>query len=376
MLKQRLLNQWDNPDHRESRLIETFDAWPIALSIGRPDPQMPSKDAVRVKQHIETWRQVNVGEVQWRPARFPTLRESVNIPARWLLHNPKDWVDAIDEARVREEFRTIEALIAKTDPQFHSLLVRKRVLRQDKTIEEMVLASRLAMTLSPQCANGQPLRMLNFEGIDTKFFERNGRLITALLDVRFDEEVSRMGLENFLGAFSEGDHWLLVVDLDGSLLPFQKCRVPSCVLRETPLPGDRLLIVENETSLHQIPKLPNTIAVLGAGFDLNWTEGNWLTAKEVAYWGDIDTWGLRFLAKARLALPNLTALLMTAEVFEQHSKLAVVEPIVAGTELPCGLTQSEQELYARLLKEPKGRLEQEFLPCSLTQKAITRWREN
>lgn len=100
VLKQRLLNQWENPDRRESRLIESFDAWPIALSIGRPEPDMPSKDAARLKQHIETWGQVKVGEVEWQRARFPTLRESVNIPSRWLLHNPTDWVAAIDEARV------------------------------------------------------------------------------------------------------------------------------------------------------------------------------------------------------------------------------------------------------------------------------------
>ena len=67
--------------------------------------------------------------------------------------------------------------------------------------------------------------MLSIEGIDTKFFERNAQLVTALLDVRFDGEVSKIGLASFLGAFTESDHWLLLLDLDGSLLPFKQMRV-------------------------------------------------------------------------------------------------------------------------------------------------------
>lgn len=41
--------------------------------------------------------------------------------------------------------------------------------------------------------------MLGLEGIDTKFFERHGSLIVSFLDVRFDNDVSEMGLEAFLG---------------------------------------------------------------------------------------------------------------------------------------------------------------------------------
>lgn len=68
------------------------------------------------------------------------------------------------------------------------------------------------------------------------------------------------------------------------------------------LPSERVLIVENESCQHQLPSVPNTIAVLGAGFDLSWTEAEWLARKKIAYWGDIDTWGLHFLAKARLRM--------------------------------------------------------------------------
>jgi hypothetical protein len=229
------------------------------------------------------------------------------------------------------------------------------------------------LALKPLCAGNKPLRALSLEGIDTKFFERDSRLITALLDARFDSEVSRIGLETFLGAISEGDHWLLVTDLDGSLLPFRKQRVRSSELRGTPLPGKRILIVENESCQHHLPDVPETVAVLGAGFDLEWVKGRWLQSKQIGYWGDIDTWGLQFLATARERLPHVDALMMTSEIYEKYSERAVLEPIVAGTNVPEGLNDREQALYRRILGEPRGRLEQEFLPATVVRNAIQRW---
>jgi hypothetical protein len=142
---------------------------------------------------------------------------------------------------------------------------------------------------------------------------------------------------------------------------------------EAGLPGSRLLIVENESCQHQLPEAKDTIAVLGAGFDLSWTEGQWLVTKRVAYWGDIDSWGLQFLAKARMAIPHLEPLLMTEDDFNEFSNAAVCEPVIAGTSVPVGLTDAESKLYCRLIQESRGRLEQEFLPLKKVQPSIGEW---
>jgi hypothetical protein len=134
-----------------------------------------------------------------------------------------------------------------------------------------------------------------------------------------------------------------------------------------------LLIIENESCQHCLPEAEDTIAVLGTGFDLSWTEGQWLATKRVAYWGDIDTWGMQFLSKARSAIPDLNALLMSEEVFDQFIQAAVAEPVVAGTTIPESLTADESRLYSRLLRESAGRLEQEFLPQSYVQTRVLNW---
>ena len=372
-LKMFFRRRWHGAVMREACLLGGADAWPIVASIGRPKPKIMASDLGAVKRHIEEWRAIDIGEVVWEAISYRATLGPVEIPIYWSIRQPTEWVAACDDRSIRAEFESMAVFFRKTDVRFHSLLVTRRSLWRDKAIDEILQATRLAMALKPLCADNRPLRTLSLEGIDTKFFERNSRLITALLDVLYDGEVSRIGLETFLGAISEGDHWLLVTDLDGSLLPFRKQRVRSSELRDTPLPGKRILIVENESCQHQLPDVPETVAVLGAGFDLEWVKGRWLQSKQVGYWGDIDTWGLQFLATARQRLPHVDALMMTQEIYEQYSEGAVLEPIVAGSNVPAGLNDNERALYGRILNEPRGRLEQEFLPVTVVRDAIQRW---
>ncbi|MCD0459996.1 DUF3322 domain-containing protein [Roseiconus lacunae] len=372
-LRKILRKQWDDANHREQRLIGLHDAWPIALSIGPPPPAFLTSQLHLVKQHIEAWRNVRVGDVIWEEKRYRATGEYVSVPMFWNIRKPSIWVEVCDDATMRDEFQTLAKLIENSDPFFHSLLIRRRALWRDKPIDEVITACKLAMRLGPGKADGRPLRLLSIEGIDTKFFERHGGLLRSMLDIRFDGEPSRLGLETFLGAPSEGDHWLLVVDLDGGLLPFDYQRVRGSELGNCPLPGRSLIAVENESCSHLLPAAENTLAILGAGFDLGWLANEALTEKRVAYWGDIDTWGLSFLAKARSLHPDIHALMMTLEVFNKHRDRAVDEPVIAGPTSPQRLTSAEKLLYERLLNEPFGRLEQEFLGIDVVHQAVRAW---
>jgi len=372
-LKLKLCRQWDSRALRESRLLENARDWPVVVSIGKPKPAVMRSDLSTVKRHVEAWRTVTVGEVVWERVQYRDTAEPVELPIQWRLHRPTDWIKACGDPRVRNEFESLTALVQQTEPCFHRLWVRRRSLWREKQIDEVLQAARLAMVLNPGSAKGRPLRTMSIAGIDTKFFERNAHLMTSLLDARFDDEVSRLGLEVFLGALVETDHWLLVVDLDGNLLPFRMQRVGSSELTAATIPGKRTLIIENESCHHHLPALPETIAVLGAGFDLGWTRNRNMKSSCVGYWGDIDTWGLQFLAQARANLPNLDALMMDTETFDSHQDAAVPEPVSAGNDCPEGLTTSEQTLYRRLLHEPRGRLEQEFLPPSTVHETLLQW---
>ena len=372
-LADKLARQWQDTDLRESRLLTPESAFPFTLPIGKPSPSLVASDLTRVKQHIESWRSVTVGHINFKEVSYRATAGGVGIPIGWEIRNPDEWIQASASQTLRNEFTHLSAMIAETHEQFHRILIRQRSLSRGTAVAEVVQASKLALALEPGYARGKPLRTLSLEGIDTKFFERNQRLITALLDVRFDGEVGEAGLISFLDAAPEGEHWLLVVDLNGSQLPFRRLRITTQELQSTELPADRIIIVENERCLHQLPETPNTIAVLGCGFDLTWTQATWLQDKRVAYWGDIDTWGLALLAKARTNIPSLLPLLMTEAVFKSHRESSVPEPVHANSDPSRNLTPEEHSLFHLLRTEERGRLEQEFLPIPLVHKAILDW---
>lgn len=96
--------------------------------------------------------------------------------------------------------------------------------------------------------------------------------------------------------------------------------------------------------------------------------------RRVAYWGDMDTWGLTMLARARQALGGVAAVQMDRACFDQYAEaLAVAEPVPASAETPNGLTVAEGSFYQYLHGQERGRLEQEFLPPEPVVAALRAW---
>lgn len=374
-LSVRLARQWQQGSVRVERLLGP-GAWPLKLPIGKPSAYAFSEQTAKVQNHVRAWQNVSIGEVLWESVNYRAGATPVSMPAYWLLRSPSEWVNAAAEADVQAEYANLEHLAANVDHMFHSLLVRQRSLWRDKTLDEVIQVASLATRLDPGCANGRPLRLLREFGVDTKFFERHNRLLTRLLDERFDGEVNERGLIHFLNALDDREHWLLVVPLDRDLLTFRRQRVAASELAQSQLPGTCLLVVENEQCLHLLPPCHDTVAILGAGLNLQWLKSPWLDEKNIAYWGDMDTWGLLMLARARQHQPKLTALMMSQNLFEHYApRSAVPEPYPAQSEAPTGLSEEETRFYGYLLNQDRGRLEQEFLPAEQVGRSLREWRK-
>lgn len=372
-LAARLASQWQNPDLREKRLLDE-EEWPIRLPIGRPPARAVSTDWTRLTEHIRSWRAVRCGNVQWEKSTYRATGAPVEIPISWEISSMDEWIHAAADRSLTAEHAALDQILKVSLPVFHSFFIRQRSVWRNKPIEEVALAARISAILEPGYANGRPLRLLSLEGIDSKFFERHEALITRLLDLRFDGETGRQGLETFLGAWQESDHWLLVADLDGTILPFKQQRVRTKDLIAAAITPPRVLVVENEKCLHLLPDtLPGVIVVLGSGNGLGWLSAPWVQSSHVGYWGDLDTWGLTLLAVARAQSPGLTPILMTLEIFESHTAHAVSEPVPAHIFPPELLTPLERDLYNHLLGCDRGRLEQEFLRATVVANAIEKW---
>ncbi|MGI9282908.1 MAG: Wadjet anti-phage system protein JetD domain-containing protein [Endozoicomonas sp.] len=367
----RLAAQWQQAHLREQRLLNS-EQWPIELKIGKPDRATLVNHPDRFRQHIRNWQNISTGKVLWQSVCYRDAAEPIDVPMTWQLGSPSEWIAAINNTGTTQKFMKLERVVRQADAVFHSLLTRQQHWLE-KEESELIKACKLAMLLEPDCASGLPLRSISLAGIDSKFFERHRTLITRLLDCRFDHLPGKLGLESFLGALSEGNHWLLVADLDSQLLPFSQIRVRDNELASKPLPANNILLIENERCLHLLPKLPDTIAILGAGLNLSWLSAHWLKGRRLAYWGDLDTWGLSMLASARKYCPTLTPLLMTEYLFDLFCTHSAVVEEKSLMVTPEPLTLTEKQLFNRLLSEDRGRLEQEFLPRSTVHKTLIKW---
>ncbi len=389
-LAAQLARQWQRSDWREAQLLPNpVSAWPLQLAIGAPGAQSFHGAGPALREHLQTWKTIadrGPGTVQWAPRSYRGGAAPVEVPLHWTLPRPSDAIAAItrfagrEHAAIAADYQALATVLGQVDACFHRLLLRRLSLWRHLPTPQVVTATRVALQLAPGCAAGKPLRALAVAGNDSKFFERHDSLLKALLDERFEGEASRQGLTAFLGASPEGEHWVLVAPLapvEQGLLPFRRQRVTTTELHTTALPARRILLVENERSLHQLHALshplPHTIAVLGSGLNLAWLAAPWLQKCEVAYWGDLDTWGLAMLATARRHLPHLHALLMDRATFDAHAHLAVHEPVPCN-DLPMdALTPQEGALAEHLRGLALGRLEQEFVAGPAVAAAVANW---
>jgi len=375
-LAKKLAKQWSNANLREARMLHGENL-PIRLRIGNPGSALVRDDISALRQHLDKWRNVSIGEVLTKPTSYRSLGQAIDLPTHWEIFSTEEWVKACSSSQIQKEYEMLQEVLRGVNPAFHSYLVRRRSVWGDQSPKELMKVAKLVDQLEPKMAGGAPLRTISLAGIDTKFIEKNRHLIVSLLDIRYDGKVSELGLEAFLGAWHDKDHWVLVSDLNNQILPFSQQRVRTSELSKLELVKfSRVVIVENEKCLQLLPPMASTIAVLGCGLDLRWMEEPWLKPRHVAYWGDLDTWGLVMLAQARSLVPTLTPLLMTHDVFSEYgSEKAVQEPTPAS-ELPSGgLAEDEQSLYSHLLQQERGRLEQEFLPVSAVHEAFQKWME-
>lgn len=365
-LASQLAKQWHRPDLRVARLLDR-DSWPLTLNIGKPTASQVQHQTLQVQQHLQAWRAIaeqgNQGSVEYDEVSYRSTAAPVRLPVRWVITSPSQWIAAANDKTVALEFRQLGELMAAVSPVYRQRLVRERSLWLGKAVSDVIQLCQLADQLEPGIAQGRPLRLLSGYGVDTKLIERNQTTLQKLLDERFNGAVSEQGLITFLDAAADKDHWLLLKPLSPQLLPFGRLRLTTDELGTTALPARCIVVIENEQCEHLLPALPDTIAILGAGLDLNWLASAAFDHKQLIYWGDIDSWGLLMLARARQLRPDIQAVMMDRATFDLYAKdSAVMEPVQAQAQPPEGLTADEVLLYQYLLKSPKGRLEQEYIP--------------
>ncbi len=324
-IRQQLSKQWHNANHRIQRLIGVLDdggddknnqpisVFPIKIKIGKPTNKSIEQDIATVRKHFQAWQdftKLNIATVTWENHSYRATNSAICYPAYLIIDKVEQWqallladsdkqqlqklLDFLNHQFV-QEWQLAEPNIAYTQL---SLLIRQLKLVSNYEIDTLVQVLFMANLLSPNCANGLPLRALTLDQIisssanslgmftnhlpilannlDSKFFEKHYKLLCLLLATRFENiSNSKAGLESFLNADKTGVHWLLLAEFSPQQSPQQQSQqkaqqkwlpVKQMRIRDTDLakaetvnsiPFDNILIVENEQCLHQLQAIEN-----------------------------------------------------------------------------------------------------------------------
>lgn len=247
------------------------------------------------------------------------------------------------------------------------------------------------------------VRQVSLPLMDTKFIERNYRMIDELLilclpkdrDLQeceplesdkqgykksrsFSDFVKRWGFANK----KEMIRWrMLDPKMNSSLYEGAGSMidsiVPIDVLAHLKLNFEHVIICENEVCYLNLPAITNSIAIFGSGYKVGLlSELPWLKDKDIIYWGDIDTHGFNILNSFREALNysfkdshydaslKVRTMLMDIDTLKSNKHYIVQESESVSTFLAT-LKGKEYLCYEALINHSMGkqvRLEQELIP--------------
>ncbi|MDA0823660.1 MAG: DUF2220 family protein [Proteobacteria bacterium] len=271
------------------------------------------------------------------------------------------------------------APLVADDSAYYPILVRNIESVRQLDSHDVRAIARLLPQMHQGMAKQCFPRALPVTGIDTKFIETHVNLISALLDQRDDGAVSTAGdLWNWLGTRRQTKDriWVrpLCAQTRSALANLEYLQLTSDVLRDTRLPGERVVIIENEQSGYAVDDIPLGLAIFGAGRNLAWMRAAWLREKKIAYWGDLDSWGFEMLSQARGHQPHTQSLMMDRETVLRHRERLVDEASTHAA-IPPYLNEDESHLFMELRDRVYGgsRLEQERLSADFIRTRIVDW---
>lgn len=372
--------EWDNIGNLRARLLGDR-LFPIRISLKPPTGRQALDAMAHFQTYMAAWREwPGPGRVEYQTSNLPQVGRH-DLPMTLVLEGFDELTSLLGPAALarRQHWESVLEPFRALDSALYPCLVRNLLSLELLSVTD---AGRLAATLAqlePGLGHDNFLRALPLTGVDTKFVEQHIALLTELADALDPGTVSAAGgLLAWLRCRPVPNDWLYVRPLcdDGrrALGGIDLLQLSTATLLATPLPGRSVLIVENVAAGYALPPLPGTIAVFGGGANVRWTQADWLAQRRLGYWGDIDTWGLHYLAAVRRMQTHVEPLLMDLATIQAHLP-CIVDEKEPNPAMPEHLSSAETELYQDLLARRYGGccLEQERLLADWVRVALHGW---
>ncbi|MDA8206376.1 MAG: DUF2220 family protein [Thermaerobacter sp.] len=310
--------------------------------------------------------------LEWREFTHRTLGRN-RVPTAAVFDIPADAVDILGMASEVNRAQELVGAIAGAFPYLGEWARTHPLIVLEAASDWSRILAVLAWAVEHPRSNLY-LRQVDVPGVDTKFIERRRGLLSTLLDMVLPlaaVDAQYAGAGGFERRYGFRTKPVMVrfrflnplLDIQG----LHDLTVRSEEFAGLDVPISRVFIVENEIEFLAFPKVPEAIAIFGAGYGLQRLDGaDWLKRKAIFYWGDIDTHGFAILDELRQYLPHARSILMDGDTLLRYREFWGVEERPARREAT-RLTDAESQLYEDLRQNRLGyniRLEQEQIPMS------------
>lgn len=384
-LRARLREQeWDRSDRLRARLSGERP-FPIRIALKPPSGRQALESLERFRRFFVAWEEWDgPGEVEFQTRKLPQVGEQ-KLPTHFQLNSMRELAAFVghDAQQQWERWQAALKPLQEWNPGGASRICRRLEWLENFTPELAERCVRVLEQLKPGMGQGLYLRSLPLSGVDTKFVEDNLNLLGTLHGGSIQSETSGVGREGdklvqWLDCVPSPSDWLLIRPLDRRVQKVMGdiglLKVSATDLLITELPGSRVILIENAGPAYALPQLPDTVAICGFGANLSWASASWLASRDLAYWGDIDTWGLHYLSAARSRQPHLRSLMMDEATLRRfHEGMALDK--APNPARPEHLTADELRLYGDLLGEryrSRG-LEQERIAQDYAVEQLRQW---
>lgn len=312
--------------------------------------------------------------IEWEERNSRTHGRN-GFPRKISFETPQDLLKLIGKER---EFAQFTVTVDRIRDRYPQLAQWIRTHRRD-VIEAASQLDGLLQVVDYLVAHPRPDRFARELPlpVDTKFIERNRRILRSWLDLVLPPHEIRADEEHFDRRFGLRyvEPLVFVRCLDEAVQqqanwPWSECALPLHSLAAQPLIVERVLIVENKVNLLTLPRISGTVAMGGLGngvTDLRYA--TWLSQIPVWYWGDLDVDGFEILSRLRTVLPHTKSLLMNEYVlFEWQARIGTTGNGRMGAELP-NLTPEESQAF-QVCSVNNLRIEQERIPQAFVLKQL------
>jgi len=379
-VRAEVMRAWDRGRILGARVSGT-SMFPLTIRTRRPDRRALSDRFDEVRQWIRVLDEGSRAhrgagyEIVWLEIEHRQLGRN-RVPESIVVSTEADALQLIGKRRASERFDALVALTLESFPVLRDWFAKRPL----EVLEHEAAWPRVIAVLGWFRDHPRPnvyLRQVDIPGVDTKFIQARRRLFLELLDqVLAPDVVDPAGstIEARYGFRAKpATIRLRVLDARNAIGGLTDVSASVSELRAHPPRGSRVFITENEVNGLAFPDVEDSIVIFGLGYGVDSLAAlEWLDARTIDYWGDIDTHGLAILDRLRAHFPHARSLLMDRETLLAHREMWVEEttPHLG----PCSrLNEAERALFDDLVSNRLGervRLEQERIGYAAVERAI------